>query len=45
MFIAEFREDVRTILPAVAECLKDSDSDFREAAIGLISSLAARGMC
>jgi len=45
MFVAEFREEVRIAIPAIAERLKDSDSDVRKAAIGTLSMLAAEGMC
>jgi len=45
MFVAEFREDVRTIIPAIAECLKDFDSGVRKAAIKLLSRLATQGKC
>ena len=45
MFVAEFQEDVRTIIPAIAERLKHFDSDVRSAAIKLLSGLAAQGMC
>jgi len=44
IFVAEFKEEVRTTIPATVECLRDSDSDVREAAIELLSMLAARGM-
>ena len=45
MFVAEFREDVRITIPAIAERLKDSDRYVRSAAIELLSRLAAQGMC
>jgi len=45
MFVAEFREDVRITISAIAECLKDSHSDVRSAAIAALSRLAAQGMC
>jgi len=41
-FVAEFREDIRITIPAIMGRLKDSDSDVREAAIELLSTL---GMC
>jgi len=44
MFIAEFREDVRVTIPAIAECLKDSDWYVRKAAIEVLSRLAVQGM-
>jgi len=43
-FVAEFREEVQITIPAIAERLKDSDSDVRKAAIELLSRLAAQGM-
>jgi len=45
MFVAEFREDVRITIPAIVECLKDSDSHVCLAAIEVLSRLAAQGMC
>jgi len=45
MLVAEFREDIRIAIPAITEHLKDSDSDIREAAIELLSKLAAQGRC
>jgi len=45
MFVAEFREDVRIIIPAIAECLRDSRWYVRMAAIELLSKLVAQGMC
>jgi len=44
MLVAEFREDVWITVPAIAECLKDSHSDVRSAAIEVFSRLAAQGM-
>jgi len=41
----EFREDVRVTIAAIAECLKDSNSDVCKATIELLSRLAAQGMC
>jgi len=45
VFVAEFQEDVRITIPAIAERLKDSRSDVRKAAIEVLSRLAAQGMC
>jgi len=45
MFVAEFREDVRAIIPAIAEHLKDSVFHVRKAAIKGLTRLAMRGMC
>jgi len=44
IIVAEFREDVRIVIPAVVEHLKDSDWYVRNAAIELLSRLAAQGM-
>jgi len=44
MFVAEFREDIRITIPAIADNLKDSDWYVRSAAIELLSRLAAQGM-
>jgi len=44
-FVAEFREDVRITIPAIADGLKDSDLDVRSAAIEILSGLAVQGMC
>jgi len=45
IIVAEFREDVRVTIPAIAERLKDSDWYVRSVAIELLSRLAAQGMC
>ena len=45
MLVAEFREEVRIAIPAIAEHLKDSDSGVRKAASEGVSRLAAQGMC
>jgi len=45
MFVAEFLEDILVAIPAIAECLKHSDSDVRKAAVELFSMLAAQGIC
>jgi len=45
MFVAEFREDVRITIPAIAEGLKNSGQYPLSAAIELLSGLAAQGMC
>jgi len=44
MFVAEFREDVRIIIPAIAEGLNVSDWYVRSAAIELFSRLVAQGV-
>jgi len=43
--VAGLREDVRITIPAIAERLKDPDSHVRSEAIGVLSRLAAQGMC
>jgi len=45
MFVAEFREDLRITIPAIAERLKASNRYVRSAAIEILSKLAAQGMC
>ena len=45
VFIAEFREDVRITIPAIAEHLKDSDSYVCKAAIEGLSILVTQRMC
>jgi len=45
MFVAEFREDLRIAIPAIAKRLKDSHPGFRLGAINLLSRLGAQGMC
>ena len=45
MFVAEFQEDVRITIPAIAEHLKNSHSGIRKAAIEGVSRLAEQGMC
>ena len=44
-FVADFREEVRIIIPAIVEYLKDSDWHVRNAAIEFLSRVALRGMC
>jgi len=44
-FVAEFREDIRIVIPTILECVNDSRSDVRMAAIDGVSRLAAQGMC
>jgi len=44
MFVAEFLEDVRIMIPAIAEHLKNSDFYVHKAAIRLLSKLAVQGM-
>ena len=43
-FVGESREDIQDILRAIVECLEDSDSHVRKAAIEGISNLAEQGM-
>jgi len=45
IIVAEFREDVRIVIPAVVEHLKDSDWYVRKAAIKLLSRMAVQGTC
>jgi len=45
MILAEFREDIRITIPAIAEGLNRSHFDARKAAIKLLSVLATQGMC
>ena len=45
MFVADFQEDIRITIPAIAEHLKDYSSPVRKAAIEGISRIAAQGMC
>jgi len=44
-FVAEFQEDIQTVISVISEHLKDSDPEVRLAAIGILSGLAAQGMC
>ena len=44
MFVAEYREDVRITIPAIAGCLTDSHQYLRKAAIELLARLVAQGM-
>jgi len=43
--VAEFREEIRMTIPAIAEHLTDSKWDVRPAAIELLSRLVAQGLC
>jgi len=45
VLVAELREDIRTTIPAIAEHLMDSDWDVCMATVGILSGLAAQGMC
>jgi len=45
MFVAEFHESVRDIIPDLVERLNHPDWLFRGDAIRLLSSLAEQGMC
>jgi len=44
-FVAEFRDDIRIAIPAIAEHLKDSDWHVRKEVIELLSTLEAQGIC
>ena len=43
-FPAEFREEIRIAIPSIVECLEDSHSDIRQAALDGLSSLSTHGM-
>ena len=45
VFVAEFREDVRITIPAIAECLEGNDFDVFKVAIKFLLRLAEQGMC
>ena len=45
LFVAEFREAVGAAIPGIVECLKDSDSDVRNAAVSRLSALGVHGLC
>jgi len=44
-FVAEFREDVRITIPAIAKRLRDNDLGVFKAAIEGVLGLAEQGMC
>jgi len=45
MFVAEFREDVQITIRAIVEGVKNSHRYLRQAAIEVLSRLAAQGGC
>ena len=45
MFVAEFREDIRIIIPDIGELLKHSDPDNFMGPIQILSKLEEQGMC
>jgi hypothetical protein len=45
MIVAEFREDVRIIIPTISERVEDSDFDVRMVATEGVWKLAVQGMC
>jgi len=45
MLEAEFREEIGKAMPRIVECLKDSSSNDRGAAVSVLSSLGAHRMC
>jgi hypothetical protein len=45
MFVAEFREDIRIIIPIIAERVKDPYHDVCNAAIKGVSKLMVQGTC
>ena len=42
---AEFREEIRTVIPSIVKCLEDSVWQVQLAALNGLSSLATHGMC
>ena len=45
LFVAELREAVGVAIPGIVECLNDSHSRVRTAAVSGLSALAAHGLC
>jgi len=45
MIVVELQEEIRTVIPGIVGCLKDSDSSVRNAAIDGLSIIAAHGTC
>jgi hypothetical protein len=45
LLVAELREVIRTAVPGIVDCLKDSDSYVRDPAISALSALGAHGVC
>jgi len=45
MFVAEFQEDIRIIIPDIGELLKHSAPDHFMGPIQILSKLEEQGMC
>ena len=45
MFVAEFGEDVRSVISTIVEHLENPNPDVRLAAMELLSRLAEQGTC
>ena len=45
LFVAEFREAVGAAIPGIVECLQDSHSHVRNAAVSGLSALGVHGLC
>ena len=45
LFVVELREAIGMAIPAIVECLEDSDRDVRSTAISGLLKLAAHGLC
>ena len=45
LFVGELREAIRMTIPGIVDCVKDSDSYVRNAAITGLSALAVHGLC
>ena len=45
LFVAEFREAIRTDISVIVDCLKDPEENVRNAAIRGLSALGAHGLC
>jgi len=45
MVVAEFHEEIQTVIASIMECLKDPEWAVRTAAVNGLSSVAARRMC
>ena len=44
LFVAQLREAIGTAIPGIVECLNDSDSDVRNAAVSGLSALGVHGL-
>ena len=45
LFVAELADAIRMTIPGIVDCVKDSDSDVRNAAISVLSALGKHGSC